>query len=77
MIIKKLKNISIVTLSIPTLSVDAQTETTDVNLNQHAIISNIYEMITPLLNPESNRLSSENNPDGLVNLTSSNEEGSS
>ena len=42
-IIKKPKNISIIS-SNPHSSVDAHTETTDVNLHQHAMRSNVIEM---------------------------------
>ena len=73
-IIRKLKNISIAFSSNPNPSVDAHTETTDVNLNQHAISSHVNEMTTPLPSPKNNRLSIENNRDGLTNSTLSNEE---
>ena len=44
-IIKKLKNIVIIS-SNSTPNIDLHTETTDINLNQHAISRNINEMTT-------------------------------
>ena len=73
LIIKKLKNISLVS-SDPNPSVDAHTETINVNLHQCAISHNIIEMTTSFLIPENNRLSIENNSDDLINSTLLNEE---
>ena len=60
-IIKKPKNISKAS-SNPNLSEDSHTETTDVNLDQHAISNQVNEMTTSLLSPENNR-------DDLINST--------
>ena len=68
-IMKKLKN-NPIALSNTNPSVEAHTEITDVNFNQHAINSNVNEMTTSLFSPENNR-------DGLTNSTPSYEEGPS
>ena len=72
-IIEKLRNIS-KAFSNSNPNVDTHTETTDVNLNQHTINSHVNEMTIPLLSPKNDRSSIDNNDDGFMNSTLSNEE---
>ena len=60
--IKKLRNTSIASSLDPNPNIDAHMGTTDINLNQHAISSNVNEMTTSFVSLEKNR-------DGLMNST--------